>query len=285
MTNDDRKMPKNAKNFDCKYCDFSCSKLSNFNKHLLTRKHQKNLKWMTNDDKKMPKNAEIFECNCGKKYSFRQSLWKHQRKCDFDKSLKQNEMIDYLKTENNEFKKLLLEVVKKETTVNNIINNKTFNLNLFLNEQCKDAMNIMDFVDSLKINLSDLENVGRYGFVNGISNIIVENLKALDIHKRPVHCSDSKREIMYIKDEDKWEKENSDKLKLRKAIKYVAHKNSKVLPEFKEKYPDCLNSESKQSDQYNKLMIESLGGLGNEDQENENKIIKKIAKETIIIKD
>ena len=285
MTNDDRKMPKNAKNFDCKYCDFSCSKLSNFNKHLLTRKHQKNLKWMTNDDKKMPKNAEIFECNCGKKYSFRQGLWKHQKKCSFDKSLKQNEMIDYLKTENNEFKKLLLEVVKKETTVNNIINNKTFNLNLFLNEQCKDAMNIMDFVDSLKINLSDLENVGRYGFVYGISNIIVENLKALDIHKRPVHCSDSKREIMYIKDENKWEKENSDKLKLRKAIKHVAHKNSKVLPEFKEKYPDCLNSESKQSDQYNKLMIESLGGLGNEDQENENKIIKKIAKETIIIKD
>jgi hypothetical protein len=145
-------------------------------------------------------------------------------------------------------------------------------------------MNIMDFVDSLKLQLSDLENVGKLGFVEGISNIIVKNLKALDVHKRPVHCSDSKREVMYIKDEDKWEKENDEKVKLRKAIKHIAHKNSKLIPEFRAKYPDCGKSDSKKSDQYNKLVIEAMGGSGNEDYDNENKIIKKIAKEVIIDK-
>jgi hypothetical protein len=145
-------------------------------------------------------------------------------------------------------------------------------------------MNIMDFVDSLKIQLSDLENVGKLGFVDGISNIIVKNLKALDVNKRPVHCSDKKREIMYIKDEDKWEKENEDKNKLRKAIKHIAHKNTKMLPQFKAKYPDCIRSESNKSDQYNKLIIESMGGYGDNDKEKENKIMKKIAKEVIIDK-
>ena len=145
-------------------------------------------------------------------------------------------------------------------------------------------MNLMDFVDSLKLQLSDLESVGKLGFVEGISNIIIKNLKALDIHKRPVHCSDSKREVMYIKDEDKWEKENEEKNRLRKAIKYVAHKNTKILPEFKAKYPDCGKSESKQLEQYNKLVIEAMGGRGDNDIEKENKIIKNIAKEVVIDK-
>ena len=145
-------------------------------------------------------------------------------------------------------------------------------------------MNIMDFVDSLKLQLSDLESIGKLGFVEGISNIIIRNLKALDIHKRPVHCSDSKREVMYIKDDDKWEKENENKQKLRKAIKRIANKNSRLLPEFKAKHPDCIKSISKYSDQYNKLIVESMGGSGNEDFDNENKIIKKIAKEAVIDK-
>ena len=142
-------------------------------------------------------------------------------------------------------------------------------------------MNIMDFVDSLKIQLSDLENVGKLGFVDGIANIIVKNLQALDVTKRPVHCSDSKREVMYIKDEDKWEKENEEKKKMRKVIKHVAHKNSKMLPEFKSKYPDCIHSNSNKSDQYNKIIIESMSGFGDD---TENKIIKKIAKEVVIDK-
>ena len=190
--------------------------------------------------------------------------------------------------QNNMLQNQILDMCKERTNTcinnGNISYNKTFNLNIFLNEECKDAMNIMDFVESLKLQISDLESVGKLGFVEGISNIIVRNLKALDVHKRPVHCSDTKREVLYIKDEDKWEKENQDKKKLKKAIKYIAHKNSKMIPEFKAKYPDCIYSASKKSDQYNRLIIEAMGGLGNEDEDNENKIIKKIAKEVVINK-
>jgi hypothetical protein len=142
----------------------------------------------------------------------------------------------------------------------------------------------MDFVESIKLQLSDLEKVGQIGYVEGISNIIIKNLQALDIHKRPVHCSDSKREVMYIKDEDKWEKENDEKMKIRKVIKKIANKNSRLLPEFKEKHPDCIKSSSPYSDQYNKLIIEAMGGSGDNDLEKENKIIKNIAKNVIIDK-
>jgi transcriptional regulator with PAS, ATPase and Fis domain len=139
-------------------------------------------------------------------------------------------------------------------------------------------MNIMDFVDSLKLQLSDLETVGKIGFVEGISSIIVKNLNSLDETKRPIHCTDSKREVMYIKDEDKWEKENEENKKLRKVIKHVAHKNSKLLPEFKKKYPNCDKSESKYSDKYDKLIIEAMGGKGDNDLEKEDKIIRNISK-------
>jgi hypothetical protein len=155
---------------------------------------------------------------------------------------------------------------------------------MFLNETCKDAMNIMDFVDSLKLQLSDLEEVGKLGFVEGISNIIVKNLKALDITERPIHCADKKREIIYVKDDNKWEKENDQKLKIRRAIKKVAYKNERLLYQFKEKHPGCNYSESQYSDQYSKLVIEALGGKDNNDFENENKIIRKIAKEVVIDK-
>jgi hypothetical protein len=161
-------------------------------------------------------------------------------------------------------------------------NNKTFNLNVFLNETCKDAMNIMDFVDSLNLQMADLESVGKLGYIEGISNIIVKNLKAMEVHKRPVHCSDSKREVVYIKDDNKWEKENQEKTKLRKLIKRVANKNSRLLPQFKELHPEC---DTKYSDQYNKLIIEAMGGLGSNDKEKEDKIIHKIAKEVVINKE
>jgi hypothetical protein len=192
--------------------------------------------------------------------------------------------------ENSELKNMVLDVCQKIQPLNNTINshninshNKTFNLNVFLNEHCKDAMNIMDFVDSLKLQLSDLESVGKLGFVNGISNIIVKKLNSLDETKRPIHCTDAKREVLYVKDEDKWEKENENK-KIRKAIKHIAHKNSKLIPEFKAKHPDCVKSDSKYSDQYNKLIIEAMGGSGDNDSEKEDKIIKNIAREVIIDK-
>jgi hypothetical protein len=163
--------------------------------------------------------------------------------------------------------------------------NKTFNLQFFLNETCKNAMNIMDFVDSIKLQLSDLEKVGEIGFVEGISNIINTNLKALDVTQRPIHCTDKKSEILYVKDSDKWEKENNDKAKIRKAIKQIAHKNSKLVSQFKEAHPDCGKSVSKFSDQYNKIIIEAMGGPGDNDNEKEDKIIKNISKNVIINKE
>ena len=198
--------------------------------------------------------------------------------------LKQNQEV---LQQNSELQIQLMEVIKTGThNINNTnSHNKTFNLQLFLNETCKDAMNIMDFVDSVKLQLSDLEKVAELGFVNGISNIIIKKLKDMDVTKRPLHCTDSKREIIYIKDENKWEKEIEDNKKIRKAIKHIAYKNSKNIPLFKDKYPDCIKSFSNKSDQYNKIIIEAMGGSGNEDKENENKIIKKIAKEVTIDKE
>jgi hypothetical protein len=247
-----------------------------------------------------PKNAASYNCICGKKYISASGLWKHNKKCKWDKNIISNELpyennnevilmlINQNSTlikETSEFKSIILEVIKNgiHNNINNInSNNKTFNLQFFLNETCKDAMNIMDFVDSLKLQLSDLENVGKIGYVEGISSIIVKNLNSLDETKRPVHCTDSKREVMYIKDEDKWEKENEEKIILRKVIKHVAHKNSKMLNEYKQKYPNCDKSDSKYSEKYDKLIIEVMGGKGDNDLEKENKIIKNIAKEVIV---
>ena len=316
------KTPKNAENYFCKYCDFKCCKKSDWDRHIMRPKHQKrenDNKNGKNDNEKTPKNAIAFYvCDCGKRYKHTSGLSRHKNanKCSSLDSAFLNTFNNYqeepgvkvltnlvvevvkqnheLMLQNNETQKQNQELTNKlfaickngtnNTLINNNSHNKTFNLNVFLNEHCKDAMNIMDFVDSLKLQLSDLENVGKLGFIEGISNIIVKNLKALDIHKRPVHCSDSKREVMYIKDENKWEKENDEKLKLRKAIKYIAHKNSKLIPEFRSKYPDCGKSDSNKSDQYNKLVIEAMGGSGNNDMEKEDKIIKKIAKEVFIDK-
>jgi hypothetical protein len=256
----------------------------------------------------MPKLCSEFICpNCSKKYKDNSGLWRHKKKCiEKEKEMESNELneqnesvelIKYLMKENSEFKQMIIEQNKqmiemsKNNSVtnnnnNNNINshNKSFNLNFFLNETCKDAMNIMDFVDSIKIQLCDLENVGKLGYVEGISKIIVRNLNSLDETKRPVHCTDTKREVMYVKDEDKWEKENENKQKMRKVIKHVTHKNSKLIKEFKAKYQGCEKSSSKYSDQYDKLIIEAMGGKGDNDVEKEDKIIRNIAKTVTIDK-
>jgi hypothetical protein len=291
-------VPKNPIEYECKKCVYITNNKKDFNKHLLTAKHQKLTNNLQKEDK-IPNQKYI--CNCGKEYSHRQSLYTHNKKCNIELSNIEidqqtndsDELIKYLIKENSEFKQMIIEQNKQMIEIakngtHNITNtnshNKSFNLNFFLNETCKDAMNIMDFVDSIKLQLSDLENVGKTGYVEGISNIIVKNLNLLDETKRPVHCTDSKREVMYVKDEDKWEKENNNKQKIRKAIKHVAHKNSKMLSEFRVKNPDCLKSTSKVSDQYNKLVFESMGGKGDNDLEKEDKIIKNIAKEVTIEK-
>jgi len=307
-----QKNPKKPPNFFCEKCNFISFNKKDYTRHLETKKHKSNHIGGFSNTKHPKKTPHDYSCACGKVYKDNSGLWRHKKKCEFaqiinneynnDKELLyDSELVDkellikYLMKENTEFKDMLMEqnkavlkVCEKTTSsINNSninSNNKMFNLNVFLNEECKDAMNIMDFVNSLNINLSDLESVGKLGYVEGISSIIVKNLKALDIKKRPVHCSDSKREILYVKDENKWEKDNIEKNKLRKVIKHVAHKNSRILPEFKAKYPDCIYSESRKSNQYNKIIIETMGGSGDDDNIKENKIIKNIAKEVIIEK-
>jgi len=308
-----KKMPKNADYF-CEKCDFVCLKISNWNAHIKTKKHLCS-HWKS-------KEIQLFECICGHKFFTNSGLWKHKKKClkkDLKNDLKNDLMNSFIKDtdfntestdkdlimmlikenselkhlimeqskETSEFKNIMMEVIKNgtnNTTNNTTYSNKSFNLNFFLNETCKNAMNIMDFVESIQLQLSDLENVGKVGFVNGISKIIVKNLKALDETQRPVHCTDKKREVIYVKDEDKWEKEDAECKKVRKAIKSIAKKNSKLLFEFKEKHPDCIDGESKHSDQYSKLVVEAYGGIKNDDDVNEDKIIKNISKEIIIDK-
>ena len=309
MTNDDIFDAETAKYFKCILCDFKCCKQSNWNKHILTLKHKKNNNELQNDYNLDHENAvTTFTCDCGKNYKHRQGLWKHKQVCkkkyieqpDTKDIIDSNLIVQLLK-QNDEFKTMLLEQNKtmietvqevcKSNNTNimnntNIVNsnNKAFNLNVFLNETCKDAMDINDFIDSVKLQLSDLELVGKLGFVDGISSIIIKNLKALKVNERPVHCTDLKRETIYVKDEGIWEKQEGDHKKLRKIIKRVAFKNSKNLSLYKELHPDCTDYYSKYNDHYLKLQIEAYGGSGNETVDNENKIIKKIVKEMTIDK-
>jgi hypothetical protein len=279
-------------NFVCEYCNFRCSKKGDYNRHIITRKH----KLMCNETQKTSKIIKSYTCSkCNVLFNSRTTLWRHTKTCNGINTASNvitTELVMELITDNKEMKQIILDqnntiskLVKNGIVTNNNItthtnsHNKTFNLQFFLNDTCKNAMNIMDFVNNLQLQLDDLEKMGEIGYVNGMSNIIIKNLKDMDVTERPVHCTDAKREVLYVKDEDKWDKETSDKPKIRKAIKHVAHKNARLLQEFKEKHPDCTKSESKHSDTYTKLMVEAMGGKGSNDDEQESKIIKKVSKE------
>jgi hypothetical protein len=246
-------------------------------------------------------NSDGFTCDiCNKKYIHRQGLWRHKKKCiniqkhesiysekEFDK----DNIIMMLIKENTDFKKLLMEqqslmmkVIENGTTNNNNSNNttnshnKAFNLNLFLNETCKNAMNISEFIDSIKLQLSDFINMGDIGFVEGISNIIVKKLNSLDETIRPIHCTDQKRETFYVKDENIWEKDDDEKKKIQKVIRNVSFKNENLMRVYKETYPDYNDPESKRSDQYSKIMVEAMDCK----EESREKIIRNISKATTI---
>jgi hypothetical protein len=313
-------LDKNSKGeYVCKMCDYSCSKMHHMKQHFLTSKHKKNengnvLEIMETKAKLIDDNKK-FTCECGKTYKNRDGLWKHKKKCkkcaieenavvneDLGKTTKIDKqlLIDILQ-QNQEFKDLILEQSKqnqelqknlieiakegKYITNNNTTNNNRFSMNIFLNEQCKDALNIMDFVNSLQLQLKDLERVGEIGYVEGISKIFVNGLKELDVFKRPIHCSDAKRETLYVKDKNVWEKENQKNDRLKLAIKHIAHKNMTQIPEWQQENPDYKNAESEVSEQYMKIVYESTGGYtSEEDDANYNKIISKVAKETAIDK-
>ena len=289
-------VPKSSKKYCCENCDYYTFRKSQYDRHLSTDKHL-NQKKSTIINQKVPKSSEAFECICGKKYKDKSGLWRHKKKC-FQKEEKEKEekeidisdknLILTLIQQNNELQKQMLDIIKNGTinNTNGIINsnNKTFNLQVFLNETCKDAMNIMDFVDSIKIQLCDIESIGELGYVNGMSKLIIKHLNALDENMRPVHCSDPKRDSLYVKDKNIWEKEDSDNNKIKKAIKYISHKNICALPEWRAKYPDCIYSDSKKNDQYSHIVLEAMGGSGDNDAEKADKIVKKIAKVVTIDK-
>ena len=291
---------KIPQNFDCELCDYHTSSSKDFNKHLLTKKH-------TSVCQATPSNGDttkkVLVCeNCNKLYNDRSGLWRHKNRglcvilpetTSNTNNTNNDVLVEYLLKENKEIKQMIIELAKKDSynNCNNTNNNtthtnshnKAFNLNFFLNETCKEAMNIGEFVDSLKIQLSDLEKVGEAGYIEGISKIIVKNLKELDITKRPVHCTDKKRETIYIKDEDKWEKDE-DKSQMHKLIKRVVSKNVKMFSKFRELHPDCMKYHSKFSDQYHKIIYESMGGKGDDDYQKHEKIIKNVLKEVVIDK-
>jgi hypothetical protein len=281
-----------AHKFSCLFCNYDTSRKSSYDKHILTSKHIKLTsvnKILTENCKKVAESC-IYTCHkCDKEYKSRVGLWKHSKNCNLQNTKTEKveptdkELMMALIKDNNELRNMMMKVLENGThnnTTHTNSHNKSFNLQFFLNETCKDAMNIMDFVDSIKLQLSDLERVGELGYVEGISNIIVKNLKELDVTQRPVHCTDKKRETLYIKDEDKWEKDE-EKKKMHKLVKKVADKNARMIPKYKEVHPDYGKSSSICSDQYNKIIVESFDN----DYDKEEKIIKKVSKEVMVEKE
>ena len=303
----DKKVAKVAHTqYYCEYCDYTSSKKCNYDKHILTAKHKK----VTLGDKMVAKSSKKEQTDntitndtvynkylcehCDREYSSRNGLWKHKKNCKYmplkSTDISDKELMMMLIKDNSEFKSMLMKVVENGThnTTNTHINshNKAFNLNFFLNETCKDAMNITDFISSIKLNLEDLENTGRRGYIEGISNIILKNLNNIEQHMRPLHCSDTKREILYVKDNNKWEKETDDKPILTKAIKVIANENIKQIKNWTDKNPDCTASDSRKNDLYLKIVSNSMNGLTEEEgKKNINKIISNVAKEIAIQKD
>lgn len=300
------KNEKNANKYTCEICDFSSSKLSNYNKHLLTPKHKR----LTNPNEKEP--LSMYVCECGRKYKHMSSLCNHKKKCTYDKPeciieepvtdinqdtadvrVLSNTIFELVK-QNNEFKQLLIEQNHKMMEMagnmgnnnNNTVNsNNKFNLNVFLNEKCKNAMTLKDFVKSINISVQDFIETGERGFIDGISNIIVERINDMELHDRPLHCTDLKRETVYIKDEDKWEKD-TDKEKLRKAIKGVAYKNERMRPIWYDSTPDVGIVGSENYEKFFKYSESALGGCGKEETKLfEDKVMKNILKEVTIDKE
>ena len=317
------KVPKNPSEFICINCDYVTCRKKDYNKHLLTMKHFINAEQCNDTLNHIKNATIVAEpvsiyqdnnytCICGKKYKDNSGLWRHKKKCDKLLSAQKNEklksitcentedktsnaldkeaLIIQLLKQNQELQHSLIELSKNSLNITNNANNntnnshnKTFNLQFFLNEECKDAINISEFVSSIKVELEDLEATGRLGYVEGVSRIMNKNLKELDVNKRPIHCSDVKREVLYIKNDDQWTKEDETKPILKKAIKQVAFENIKLISDWRKKYPGCMESDSRKNDLYLKIVGNAMSGLTTEEQlSNIDKIVSRVAKEAVI---
>ena len=310
-------MPKNADKYYCEKCNFKCSKKSNYDIHLTTAKHQKIL----DDTSQMPI-SRMYSCNkCGQEYKYHSGLWRHKQKCTGENSVSVNveqvsnqasvispldsSLIIELLKQNQEFKELMIEQHKRMTeqqdtiielsknsgnttnnnTINNTTNNNKFNLNVFLNETCKDAINLNDFIQSIELTVNDFINTGEVGYVRGISDIMLERIRDMHPHIRPIHCTDLKRETVYVKDSDVWTKEDETKKHLRRAVRIVANKNKAQVHPWIAENPRYDILDTPECDKFFEYSKASLGGYGKEEDEKfEKKIINNILKETVIDK-
>ena len=302
--------PQKKPKFFCEKCNFSSNNKKDWSRHVGTAKHLK----LNDLNPKKPLLPKIYICtNCNKEFNANNSLWYHKKKC-FPKKKEEEEpqlsemsdcdpsdpnIVFELIKQNQEFKELiveqhhhnknlqnqLLEVAKEGKTINNNnvnnTNNTTFNLQFFLNEQCKNALNLTDFVDSIQLSLNDLQETGRLGYIDGISRVFVKALRDLDENERPIHCTDAKREIVYIKDENRWEKDTRENSKIKQTIKEIQNKKIQMLPDWQEKNPECTVMDSKENDEFVKI---SLHTLGNDEEKQDDKIVKNIMKEVVIDK-
>ena len=290
----------------CEKCDYGTSKKSNYNNHCESKKHNFNVLTTNSTAIKPFLSSSKYQCDiCNKNYTDRSGLWKHKKICikidddegDYYEGINikdKDALVLHLLKQNGELQKSLVEMSKDKSITNNTNNtnnshnttNNAFNLQFFLNETCKGALNIQDFVSSIKLSLDDLENTGRQGYIEGISNIILKNLNRLEHYDRPIHCSDQKREVLYIKNDNQWIKESEDKPILTKAIKTIANENIKQIKTWREQNPDCTDSDSKKNSLYLKIVSNSMCGSDKKECDNNlNKIISNVAKETIIQKD
>jgi len=322
--NDSKKMPKNAKKFQCIDCDFICSKESNWNKHILTRKHQNGMKMVGNDRKKcqkMPKNAE-FICDCGKKYKWDSGLYRHRTAChiylsgnntivtnnseqsineydcentnnlsdstDTNTQININKMFamfTQMMTQNQDFMKDVVGKVQGNYTnnsTNTTNNNNQFNINMFLNEQCKDAMNISDFIRSLPITAEHYENTKNNGLTDTLANMMVDGLNNMDIVERPIHCTDQERKVMYVKDNDKWERDNNHKI-ITKNVSDLAKLQRTMVKLWQEENPNFKTVENLQTDFTNILF--NLFTSVEENKKELSKILKAVTDTTYLDED
>ena len=316
------KTPKTPKTYSCEYCDFICSNKKDYNRHVLTAKHQ----MLSNANEKAKKNPKIFMCSCGKEYKQAPSLTRHKKKCTYvdhiDDDITDDETPDEIQNsiseptsdastvllllkQNDEFKKLMVEqhsalvavqqqmvdIVKDGTVINNNTtnntttnNNQRFNLNFFLNDTCKDAMNITDFLGNLDVNIDELEYIGNHGYVSGMTKMIMDRLKDMDVTKRPIHCTDVKRETMYIKDKDEWCKDTDELVKLRRILSNISMSNYRSVANWRTAHPDSEVMDSRNYNFCYKMMRAILGDAEEEQIRLDNKIIKTFAKDLFVNK-
>ena len=273
---------KEPEKYRCYICDYETCKLSNINRHFLTRKH----KMITNDNKNEPKGADKkYDCEwCGKSYKFLSGLSRHRIGCSITnnlilvnkdehiKAVTKAELYDYQKNDMDNLKSAVKELTERDRTEQKIINNNNLNINIVLNDYCKDAMNLSQFVDQIKLSLEDILYTKNKGYIEGMSNIFIKNLKELEPTQRPIHCSNNKNNILYIKDDNKWEKDTG--IKLTKGIDYVTKKQITILKEWELKNPNWQNSDQL-TETYMQLIQKIMGNSDINELEKDKITIKK----------